>query len=124
MDERISVPTNTMFFLARYRGVQDIITREMRLLLALGRPEPEAALMDIDGYTATFAIKHLVLQVFSVRRPEEFADETINFLVPGFDGACVQIWPVEGDVNTAPFYLDDAGFAAFVDRWSAMPRPE
>lgn len=124
MDERISVPTNTMFFLSRYRGDKDIITREMRLLLALGPPDPKATLLDIEGYTATFAIKHLVLQVFSVRRPEEFANETINLLAPAFEGACFQMWPVEGEIAwPTRFYLDDAAFGLFTERWASMPRP-
>ncbi|HEX9629350.1 MAG TPA: hypothetical protein VF961_04975, partial [Pyrinomonadaceae bacterium] len=121
---QISVPQNTMFFIARYRGDKDIVTREMRLPLNLGRPEPNAPVVEIEGYTATFAIKHLVLQVFSVRRPEQFADEVIRFFVPAFEGACFQIWPIETAIQwPTKFFLDNAAFDLFTERWTKLPAP-
>lgn len=123
----ISVPQNTLFFLGRYRGEKDVIARETNLPIAFERATPNGNLSClVRGYAATFAIKHLSLQVFSMQRPpEEFTDIELGLSIPGnWSDACIQIWPGEGDAKwPTPYYLDDEGFKLFTERWQTISQP-
>jgi hypothetical protein len=118
----LTVPANTMFFLAHYNGPLEIETRETPVpLLFFGPPGAERP-TPIEGYAATFLIKQLALQVFSVRRPKKF--HIAMNLPGGWNEATVQIWPIGGDVTWPPrFVFDDAGFDLFSNRWTTLQPP-
>jgi hypothetical protein len=122
--QSLSVPVQTLFFLGRYGGEQDIITRESRLPLIVTQPvslEP----IEIEGYTATIAIKQLALQVFSVRWPPDPVIGSLQFSIPGnWDDAVVDIGPTTGNVKwPPPAYFDDPGFGLFMNRWTTLVTP-
>jgi hypothetical protein len=119
------IPDYTSIFLARYIGSQNIVSREAGLAFAL--PSDSHAQTpkkpDLDGYSATFAIKHLALQLVSIRRSEKFGRSNIGALLQGnWDEASIRIWPLMSNVSWPPTAdLDDAGFDLFSNRWALLP---
>lgn len=114
-------PPITWVFLGRYIGSGDILTREQPMNLELGEADtanPQSAY----GYSVTFAINQLALQIFTVRPPENFNLGNIGFkMSPDWHRATVQIWPPIGPVNwPPPAAFDDAGFELLTDRWRML----
>jgi hypothetical protein len=84
----LSVPPDTMMFLAHYRGSQaDILTREVGWEANPETlPEAYSDMLEFEAYAATFAIKHLALQIFSFRRPKHLADEVLSVEITNWTG--------------------------------------
>jgi hypothetical protein len=119
------IPDYTAIFLARYIGSKDIISRETRLAFAIPTADPNIQALGIpyvDGYTVTFAIKHLALQLVTIRRPEEIGRPNINVFQGNWDEASIRIWPHTGSVSWPPSAdLDEDTFTLFASRWTLPP---
>jgi hypothetical protein len=120
--KQVLIPRDTMVFLSSYKGQYAVITRETNLPITFDYPTPSGnASSLVRGYAATFAIKHLVLQLFSVRRPSELAFANLGFDVKRIANTDIQIWPAKQSVNwPPPAYLTDPGFEFFAERWLNM----
>lgn len=121
--QSLAFPPNTNFFLAQYHGTRDATTTDAHLPLTVARrpyTDPSSVVF-VKGYTATFSIKHLVLQVFSLRHPKEYPSEPVTLSVEACEGAVIDIWPMSGTVDwPPPLTLDDDGFKFFADRWERL----
>jgi hypothetical protein len=116
--KHLAVPPITWVFLGRYIGDVDILTREVPMDLNIGEPENA---QETYGYSATFAIKRLALQIFTVRPPKNFKKSLAFKMSRQWDRATVQIWPVLGTVNwPPPYFFDDEGFEILTDRWKTL----
>jgi hypothetical protein len=111
----------TLVFLAHYVGNFDILTRENPMDLFFGEGEDPATY----GYSATFAIKQLALQIFTFHTPKHLPpNSTIRLRMSAdWDRAVIQIWPILGNANwPPPFLFNDEGFEQFTERWKT-PQP-
>lgn len=126
LPDSISLPMPCMFFLARYIGSLDITTREMRSPFLIKRRDADRT-VPVDGYSATFAIKQLALQIFSFRWSEgtEVDWDEVRVTLPGkWDDAAIDIRPSERDVIwPPPFHLTDESLDVFTRRWLAVMKP-
>ena len=121
--QSLSLPQSTLVFLSRYRGTKDITTREMRLPFDVQRRDDKRT-FPAEGYSVTFAIKQLAIQMFSIRWPEDPEIDRLDISIPNWGPAEVQIWPAEGDVAwPAPYHLDDKGLDLFTERWTTVRPP-
>jgi hypothetical protein len=114
-----ATPPATFIFLGRYIGSFDIITRENPMDLFFRDGEDPV----MYGYSATFAIKQLALQLFTFHAPKNLPDDsTIRFKMPAdWDRVTIQIWPVLGNARwPPPFFFDDEGFELFANRWKTL----
>lgn len=124
--QSLSVPRDTVMFLAHFRGSQaEILTREIGWEADPETlPEAYQDMLGFEAYTATFAIKHLALQLFSFRRPKHLPDADLSVEIADvWSDAEIQIWPpvVSGPVTWPPrLFLDDSGFDLFDGRWKDM----
>jgi hypothetical protein len=119
----LSKHEDTFMFLGRYNGSQAVRTRSNYFPLLTGQDVNRAT--RVDAFAATFAIKKLAMQVFSVRRPlEDYFDE-IGMIVPGnWDDVTIQIWPTSGAVGwPPPLVFNEAGFDLFTNRWNTLIGP-
>jgi hypothetical protein len=129
--ESLMVPPETFVFLAHHVShTMDIRVRARYVPLKgferhippegleLPKVHPDDA-RDYQGYSITFAIGQLAVQLLSLRRPPESKPIALIFQ-HNWDGATVQIWPIKGSVNWPPrLSLGDTGFAAFTERLGA-----
>jgi hypothetical protein len=116
-------PPITWVFLGRYIGSGDILTREQPMDLDLNFGVASSANPQTTyGYSVTFAINQLALQLFTVRPPENFNTTNIGFKMSSdWHRATVQIWPVIGTVKwPPPAAFDDEGFLLLTDRWKML----
>lgn len=115
------IPATTMVFLARYHGTLPASCREAKLPFEIRTPK-DNRLTRIKGYTVTVAIKHLAIQILTVRWPKKFGP-LIMRLADNWDDATVQIWP---DAKDAMWplgeYFDDIGLDLFTARWTGLLR--
>jgi hypothetical protein len=122
----LSVPEFTVFFLAPYVGSNAVIAQDQYLPMVMRRDTDPPDPIVISGYTATFIIKHLALQVFSIRRPPDRQSGNLRILWPDeWNDVSVPIWPPTRDINWPPgFALDDEMLERFTNRWAAaLPPP-
>jgi len=79
----------------------------------------------MSAYTATFTIKQLALQVFSIRPPDVPIADSVQFGLPGnWDDVTFQIWPIENAIQwPSRFFLDDAALDLLKDRWMTLSEP-
>lgn len=117
--QSLAIPPITWLFLGRYIGERTIMTSEMAMNLTVGE---EANPKTTNGYSATFAIKQLALQVFTVHRPEGVKTDTFGFKMSRqWDTATVQIWPILGLARwPQSVYFDDEGFEVLAARWLSI----
>jgi hypothetical protein len=121
--ESLSIPPNTYVFLAHYRGLKHVTTREMRLAFTMKEIDNDRAI-PIDGYSATFTIKELALQTFSIRWPKDPAIGKVDVRMLNSPDDAVQIWPATGDVAWPPsVILTDSTIGPFVTRWANLIKP-
>lgn len=121
----LSVPESTLVFLGRYQGSLHITTREMRLPFEAQRRDDNRT-FPAEGYSITFALKQLAMQVFSVRWPDDPEIDRLDISLsgPDWDQAVIQIWPSEGSVIwPPPYHFDDHGLDIFTRRWTTVVRP-
>jgi hypothetical protein len=113
----------TWVFLACYRGphISDIVTRSSFIHNQTKLPKSDDDLFKADGYAFTLLIKHLALQIFSFRWPEELVG-TFRLEMPiRWSTATVGIVPPQKDVVWPPaLVFDDAGFEEFAMRWGEL----
>lgn len=101
----LMIPHDTYCYLSQYRGIiGQVATLESPLIPQSDLlPKDHEYLIDMHGYTGTFVIGHMALQVFSFRRPKNLIGKTLNFIVsPEWDRAALQIWPVRTTHNWPP----------------------
>jgi hypothetical protein len=118
--QSLRIPDRTLIFLARYYGPMPIATLETPVPLVI-RPQPDTKGHPVsgDGYSATFIIKQLALQIFTSRPLEK---RRLHVKIgPKWDNLSIQIWPTLGDTNWPPQYaLDDDWLRRFIDRWGKV----
>jgi hypothetical protein len=116
-----TIPDGTVMFLARYVGKHSVVARAGRADLTFASGTPRE--LHANGYTATFGIGQLALQVFSIRRPEQF-NMPIKVTIPGrWDSATVEIWPQSrlGNMDWPPrVALNDKSLELFENRWDTV----
>ena len=116
------IPSDTRMFLAEFRGTPPtFVNHAMGVEVDPTTLPPKCeGMMGLETYTATFVLKHLVLQVFSFRRPEMMMTEPLDFQIadwwtpPG-----VQIWPIQSSTISwpPPRCLDNETLNPFAARW-------
>jgi hypothetical protein len=115
----LAIPAGTLMFLGSYVGSHQMFARETRPAFQ----DADADLSSRDemrGYSVTFAIKHLALQIITFRRPENPSSGVDTIQIRGdWSSAEVQIWPLVDDTVRwpPPEHFDDEGFDLFVNRW-------
>lgn len=122
MQEHQGIPPNTMIFLAQYVGNHfGILTKAGSGPLTIYPDTPDA--IPTEAYSATFVIGQLALQIFSVRRPKDFA-EPLSIKIPGrWDQCTIEIWPPRRLGNMAwppPEVFDDEVLDTFMTRWATI----
>ncbi|HZI88343.1 MAG TPA: hypothetical protein VFD48_16035, partial [Pyrinomonadaceae bacterium] len=117
----LAVPSETLIFLARHFGTRGMRTRAYHVPLVVGPDTPNP--ISVDGYTATFAIDQVALQIFTFRRPEKSNALGVKIRLPdNWTGASIDIWPPVRRSRRwpPPLALDDAGFELFARRWGNL----
>ncbi len=119
----LTVPIDTMIFLARYvgdPGVNLVVREEHYQEIDHAVRKDSHSLPRVRSYVATVAIKQLVLQVFSFRRTPEFDRLFGGFEIPDWRQASVQIWPIVQDMASwpPPLALVGEGLTNFAKRWA------
>ena len=116
------IPPDTRMFLAEFRGAPPtFVNLEMGMEVDPTKiPYMCEGIMGLETYTATFVIKHLVLQVFSFRRPELMMNEPLDFEIADcWSPLGVQIWPIQSPTISwpPPGCLDNENLNPFAARW-------
>src|SRR4030095_6373128 len=107
------IPRLTLVFLARYRGVHDVTSREMPLPFEIEAPHLDG-LVQIKGHTVTLTIKQLAIQLLTFRFPPTFRPEALEIRTSFRDDIVVQAWPITGTITwPPPRHLDDSNLDAF-----------
>lgn len=124
--QSLSIPDGILVFLASYRGgTHHILTRETRLDFVVAGREINSPLRkgdEVKGYAVTVTIKHLTLQLVSLRQPEDSALNATVFISGGWSDAELPIWPITSSFTWPPaFDFDDDGLELFVTRWRDSP---
>jgi hypothetical protein len=116
----LKIPRLTLISLALYSGSRIVETHHMPINLKLQTPNPINATR-IKGYSATLLIKHLALQVFCIRSPYLHRQLSLRMEADRWADATVQLWPAKKLIRWPPaFYLDDAHFDLFTNRWLTL----
>lgn len=115
------VPHGTMVFIAHYSGGKDALLIDhdelIRLELAVN-----GTVYAGSGYSATFCIGQVALQIFAYRWPDDMPHTEFNIKVPGqwnewsrqvYPTRSEFIWPIE-------FTLDNAAIDRFQHRWREL----
>jgi hypothetical protein len=121
LESGLVVPSPTLFFLGRYAGPKPVTTYAIHIPLTAGANTDRAT--PVNAYAATFTIKQLALQVFSLRVPPQLPFNNIAINLPGNLGdMALQVWPVidESLRWPPPFFLDNEGLELFKSRWLAL----
>lgn len=119
-----TIPADCMMFLGQYRGEQlEMITREVSFSPDPQKlPESHRNMLEFEAYTASFAIKHLALQLFAFRRPKHLINEILDIEIADWSPAEIQIWPITERFADwpPPRLMDDVIFDRFADRWNDL----
>lgn len=122
LESSLDLPAPTLFFLAQYAGPKPVTTHAIHIPLIAGQNSERAT--PVDGYAATFTIKQLAMQLFSLRVSPELPFENVSLFLPGnLSDMAVQIWPV---IDPAlrwppPYFLgDDDSLDFFKTRWTVL----
>jgi len=124
LETSLEVPKPTLFFLGQYRGERPMTSVAIHIPLVAGESTDRAT--PISGYSVTFTIKQLALQLFSLRVPPTFPFDTVSLHLPAnLSDMAVQFWPVVDDPLTwpPPFWLDEDGLELFQSRWTVLNEP-
>jgi len=116
-------PANTWMFLACYRGphIGELAARG-RVYHADPNPslDDQQKLLDPQGYALTILIKHLALQIVSVRSSERLPTGSRITMPARWADASIHI-PVNRDVIwPPPLVFDKDGFEEFASRWGDL----
>jgi hypothetical protein len=117
----LDVPALTNFSIAHYSGLTAASTFSTHLTLVIGEAGDNP--VRVNGYTATFTIKKLALQVFSVRLPPEHPPDSVRFDMPvQLRDLGVQIWPINNALVRWPprYFFDNKGLIRFQYRWTTL----
>lgn len=118
LESALIVPSPTLFFLGHYAGPKPASTYAVHIPLTAGADTDGPT--RIEGYSATFTIKQLAMQVFSLRVPPALPFDNIGWqLPPTIAMMADQIWPITTDNLhwPPPFYLQGEDLDVFKDRW-------
>jgi hypothetical protein len=115
------MPDSISMYIAQYAGsLRDIVALQGNM-----EPDPNKLpdefkyLATTHGYVSTLVIKHVALQIFSVRGTNNLPKK-LNFIVaPFWSNVAVKIWPLGGKPIPwpPPAILGDASLQGFNERW-------
>jgi hypothetical protein len=121
--KRLTVPTATLMYAARYFGSrQGHVFHSQINLVIQGRSGPTVS----NGYTMTFAIKQLALQLCTIHWPKEVDTDRIQWRhMQNWGPAIREFWPIASNFLKwpPPLVLDDKHLDIFTNRWLTMSPP-
>ena len=112
----LAMPVPTLVYLGRYKGSLACSIHETKLPFITKTRDGHS--VSVDGYSATFTIKSLALQVFTMRWPKDLTGQA-SISIPGrWSDVVVELWPLHCDIIwPPPLILDDEGLDLFSHRW-------
>jgi hypothetical protein len=113
------IPADTFVYIGRFKGTHALWVTDEDITLTLSPGTPRAEPM--HGYTATFVIGQIALQVLSLQRPKDFRG-AFSLQIPGqWNTAQFHIWPAARECEWPPeFAFDDDGIELFARRWETV----